>query len=120
MIYLIAYKSVNTNVDLILSGTELFKALAIKEASEIKNCQNIGSLGEFKACFKYFFKKGSAAERSFRTPDDFDTVIAATQELTSKRHFIGGNAGLMAESISNKFEDTNVSSFNRAGVLFSL
>lgn len=99
---------VNTNVDLILSGTELFKALDIKEAGEVKNCQNIGSLGEFKACFKYFFKKGSAAERSFRGSDDFDTVITATQELAKKKHYIGGNAGLMAESISNKFENTNI------------
>lgn len=103
------FKSVNTNVDLILSGTELLKALDIKEAGEVKNCQNIGSLSEFKTCFKYFFKKGSAAERSFCAPDDFDTVIAATQELARKKHFIGGNAGLMAESISNKFADTNVS-----------
>ena len=115
---MIANKSVNTNVDLILSGTDLFKALDIKEEGEVKNCQNIGNLGEFKACFKYFFKKGSAAERSFRAPDDFDTVITATQELANKKHFIGGNAGLMAESISNIFVDTNVSSFNhRRGFL---
>ena len=102
----------NTNVDLILSGTDLLNALNINEVTEAKNCQNIGDLTEFKSCFKHFFKKGSAAERSFRTAYDFDTVITATKALTNKKYFIGGNAGLMAESISNKFEDTNVKCFS--------
>lgn len=96
----------NTNVDLILSGTQLFKGLQIK-TTESKNCQQIKSLSEFKECFLFFFRKGSAAERSFQSQQDFDHVIKATEKL-EKKYFIGGNAGLMAESISNKVDETDV------------
>lgn len=76
----------NTNVDLILSGTQLFKGLQIK-TTESKNCQQIKSLSEFKECFLFFFRKGSAAERSFQSQQDFDHVIKATEKLEKKVRF---------------------------------
>jgi len=98
----------NTNVDLILSGTDLFKTLKIDSTdNNTENCQAINSLMEFKQCFKYFFKKGSAAERSFRSQSDFDHVLDGTKNL-KKKYFIGGNAGLMAESISTKLHDVDI------------
>ena len=75
----------NTNVDLILSGPELLKSLRIDSfVANNNNCQQIDSLNDFKECFKHFFLKGSAAERSFRNLKDFDMVIDATKSLEKK------------------------------------
>lgn len=76
----------NTNVDLILSATELLENLQI-ESTKSKNCQNINNLIEFKECFKFFFKKGSAAERSFQSQQDFNLVLKATENLKKKVNF---------------------------------
>ncbi len=70
----------NTNVDLILNGPDLFRELKI-DSNDSRNCQQITSLADFKECFRHFFQKGSAAERSFREQKDFDSVIEATQSL---------------------------------------
>ena len=74
----------NTNVDLILSGTDLLKSFAIGSINP-KNCQKINDLKEFKECFKYFFQKGSAAERSFLSQQDFDQIIQATANISEKK-----------------------------------
>lgn len=97
----------NTNVDLIVSGPELLKTLEIVSTNKPKNCEQVNSLSEFKDCFQFFFRKGSAAERSFRSLNDFNTVIDATNDL-EQRYFIGGNAGLMAESITSKLKNVDV------------
>ncbi len=75
----------NTNVDLIVSGTQLIKELKIKEANLAKNHQIINDLKEFKECFKYYFQKGSAAERFFDNFNDFEIVLNATESLVHKQ-----------------------------------
>jgi ADP-dependent glucokinase len=95
----------NTNVDLILSGTDLFKAMNIDTKSRPQPHEHIASLNDFKESFMYYFKKGSAAERSFKTLGDFEAVLAASESLKNKEWFIGGNAGLMAQGISQRFAD---------------
>lgn len=96
----------NTNVDLILSGVDLFRKLDI-HSSHSQNHPVINSLKEFKECFKFFFQKGSAAERSLERLDDFDTVISQTNGLDQQKE-IGGNAALMANNIASKFEQIDV------------
>lgn len=78
----------NTNVDLILSGTELFNQLNMKQIDEPKNHQILSDLHQFKECFSYFFRKGSAAERSFLNLQDFDKVIHATKNLKQQVFFL--------------------------------
>lgn len=71
----------NTNVDLILSGVSLFKKLNLAGSGDFKNHGTINDLTQFKECFKYFFQKGSAAERSFERLDDFQHVLHHTKDL---------------------------------------
>lgn len=97
----------NTNVDLIISGTELFKNLEIEHNEETKNHELISNLTEFKQCFKHFFRKGSAAERFFTNSNDFNQVLDAVKNL-KQQWFIGGNAALMAQGISKRFSDAEI------------
>lgn len=71
----------NTNVDLIISGTELFKILKLSKEYDIKNHDMIKNLKQFKECFMHFFSKGSAAERFFTNSQDFDKILALVQNL---------------------------------------
>ncbi|CAF0950549.1 unnamed protein product [Brachionus calyciflorus] len=96
----------NTNVDLILSGTELFKKLNINQ-NAIKNHEMIENLQQFKECFLHFFRKGSAAERFFSRPEDFNHILETVKDL-KKQWFIGGNAALMAQGISKRFPDADI------------
>jgi hypothetical protein len=45
----------------------------------------INDLNEFKECFKYYFQKGSAAERFFDNFNDFEIVLNATESLVHKQ-----------------------------------
>ena len=68
-------------MDLILSGTSLFKKIDIKTSVPAKNHVIINDLAEFKETFAFYFAKGSAAERSFANLDDFNTVLDTTKDL---------------------------------------
>jgi hypothetical protein len=78
----------NTNVDLILSATSLFNELNINSNKQNdiawKNHHKLNNLNEFKECFINFFKKGSAAERSFTNLDSFNKVLKAAENLKQK------------------------------------
>lgn len=77
--------SLNTNVDLIVSGTQLINGLRIKGTNLAENHQIINDLKQFKECFKYYFQKGSAAERFFDNFNDFEIVLNATESLVHKQ-----------------------------------
>jgi hypothetical protein len=79
----------NTNVDLILSGTDLFRQLGKQstQSAEAQNHHTIGNLGQFKECFKHYFQKGSAAERSFLYSKDFEQVLLASESLNKQVRF---------------------------------
>ena len=74
------YKRTNTNVDLILSANDLFKKLSIDSSNSI-NHPIVNNLKELKECFKHFFQKGSAAERSIEHLNDFKNIILNTNDL---------------------------------------
>lgn len=103
----------NTNVDLILSAIDLLKELHVKDELPA-NYHAINSLGQFKGCFKYFFKKGSAAERAIINLDDFDHILNLTQNL-KKQLFIGGNAALMAQGIAKRSKNNEILLFGPIG-----
>ena len=75
------FNSLNTNVDLILSGAKLLKKLNLNSKVEPKNHITIDNLNEFKENFMFYFGKGSAAERSFTNLDDFNKVLEATEDI---------------------------------------
>lgn len=78
----------NTNVDLIISGTELFKNLKLNEQNGIRNHEMIGNLKQFKECFMHFFRKGSAAERFFTNSLDFEKVLDLVKNLKQQVRII--------------------------------
>lgn len=71
----------NTNVDLIISGTELFKILKLSKDNDIINHDMIRNLKQFKECFMHFFSRGSAAERFFTNSQDFENILEIVQNL---------------------------------------
>jgi ADP-dependent glucokinase len=93
---------------LIVPGIELFKKLGLKSSLIPKSHKNLNNLNEFRECFGYFFRKGSAAERSFQNLADFDTVLDSVKDLSKQQWFIGGNAALMAQSIAKRLANSEV------------
>ena len=84
----------NTNVDLIISGTELFNELKIDSLAAKytpTNHKNLYNLKQFKECFGYFFRKGSAAERSFMNLQDFEAVLKSAKKLQNQQVIINLN-----------------------------
>jgi ADP-dependent glucokinase len=94
---------------LIVSGTELLKELNLKTGLvNPVNHKSLSNLEHFKECFMYFFRKGSAAERSFNYVEDFETITSHIHKLRKQQWFIGGNAGLMAEGISKRIDNSEI------------
>jgi ADP-dependent glucokinase len=92
-----------------VSGVELFTELGSKfnTAATPVNHKSLNNLNQFKETFAHFFRKGSAAERSLASLADFETVLAAVKNLKNQQWFIGGNAALMAQSMSKRLVDSS-------------
>jgi ADP-dependent glucokinase len=98
---------------LILSAVDLFRQLnlspsASAEASGGVNCHIINDLDQFRSCFKHFFRKGSAAERSFANETHFEYVVNASVNVRQKDWFIGGNAALMAQGLAKRSKTNEI------------
>ena len=65
--------------------SELLKEINIKSAVEPINHKSLSNLEHFKECFVYFFRKGSAAERSFQYIEDFETLLAPIPKLKKQQ-----------------------------------
>jgi ADP-dependent glucokinase len=91
-----------------VAGVELFRKLGLKPSLTSSNHGNLNNLNQFRECFSYFFRKGSAAERSFQSLADFETVLESVKSLNKQQWFIGGNAALMAQSIAKRLANSEV------------
>eukprot|EP01091_Cochliopodium_minus_P012152 TRINITY_DN3615_c0_g1_i2.p1 TRINITY_DN3615_c0_g1~~TRINITY_DN3615_c0_g1_i2.p1 ORF type:complete len:471 (-),score=142.83 TRINITY_DN3615_c0_g1_i2:65-1477(-) len=93
----------NTCLDLIVSAKEVFDLLYkdnenLKESNEF--VQSIKSLDDLRSTFSYFFKKGVAAERFVEDKEVFLKIIEAAEKVKNKNYYIGGNAGLLAQTVA--------------------
>ncbi|XP_005098113.1 ADP-dependent glucokinase [Aplysia californica] len=98
---------INSNIDVIVSGTELLNTLHISPAKR-KDHATINNIGQLQEAFAYFFAKGGAAERPFTDKAEYQRIIQAAETLGHVEHYIGGNAGLMAYTASNLFPDLKI------------
>ena len=71
---------VNCNVDLIVRGTSLLKALN-QEPTPGVNHDVIHSVNQLQESFAYSFSMGAAAERFFSTKEPYATVVEAASQL---------------------------------------
>ena len=71
---------VNCNVDLIVRGTSLLKALNLEPTSGV-NHDVIHSVSELQESFAHSFSIGAAVERFFSTKEPYATVVEAASEL---------------------------------------
>ena len=74
--------STNANVDLIVRGTELLKALGIEPATD-SDRKELATLDDLQQTFHYFFRKGAGAERSFTSSEVFKQIIQTAASLSS-------------------------------------
>ncbi|KAK3097938.1 hypothetical protein FSP39_014684 [Pinctada imbricata] len=98
---------VNSNVDLIVSGVDLLKALKLKPG-EAQNLDQLNSLNDLQDIFNFFFTKGSAAERAFLNEEVYKQITRTAESLEDAQFYIGGNAALMATKISSAFPNVKI------------
>lgn len=73
---------VNSNVDIIVSGVSLLKALNI-EPGDKRNNHVLSSVDELQETFAFYFARGSAAERSFTNPIVYQKIIQAAETISN-------------------------------------
>ena len=111
----------NTNVDLILSATQLLNKLnAERPLNAAKFHKNLDNIDQFNECFAYFFHKGSAAERHISHMDDFERILTATDDIDNKQvhsHYNKSNyiCGVVCIYVEN--EIVFIHSFHLSGSL---
>lgn len=98
---------INSNVDLIVPGVALLKALKVSSGGN-ENRNVLKHLDDLQDTFAHFFAKGSAAERPFLDKDIFRDIVAAGSSLKNAQFYIGGNAALMASTISEQFPSVQI------------
>ncbi|XP_059174088.1 ADP-dependent glucokinase-like [Physella acuta] len=107
---------VNSNVDVIVSGVSLLKALDMKPGDK-KNNHVLSSVDELQETFSFYFARGSAAERSFTNPIIYQKIIQTAETISDVEHFIGGNAALMAKKASSLFPKLQINFVGPVGPL---
>lgn len=74
---------INCNLDLIVSGTQLLKALEQKPGQSL-DAVSLDSVQDLTDTFTYYFSKGSAAERTFNDPKVYKRIVQTAAKLKSK------------------------------------
>lgn len=82
MSFLFFYR-INANVDLIVNGVELLKALKISPTNRAKDHEYVSSLEELQEVFGHFLAAGAAAERAFTDAKLFKEIVDTASELKS-------------------------------------
>ncbi|XP_056428758.1 ADP-dependent glucokinase isoform X2 [Hyla sarda] len=91
---------VNACVDVVVSGVSLLQALGL-------NPQNGGdhlvlaSQEELAATFLHYMQRGAAAERFYSDADSFEHISHAATQNPEAKHFLGGNAALIAQRLAS-------------------
>ncbi|WAQ97781.1 ADPGK-like protein, partial [Mya arenaria] len=98
---------INCNLDLIVSGVALLSSLE-KGRGQPLDSVALESIDDLANTFTYYFSKGSAAERTFKSKEIYAAIIETAEKLEEKEHYIGGNAALMAVNIAELFPNKKI------------
>ena len=60
----------------------------------------VSTVGDLASVFTYYFKKETAAERAVVEESSWTEILDAIKEMKEKTNFIGGNAALIARTMS--------------------
>ena len=71
---------INACTDLIVKGTEVFKALNVKPSAQADHPE-LNSLVDLQDGFHYHFKRGTAAERPFTHAEEFKRLVKVASSL---------------------------------------
>ena len=71
---------INSNIDVIVSGTELLNALQVSPG-KMKDHSTVNDVMELQEVFAYYFSKGRAAERPFTDQDTYEHIIRIAETL---------------------------------------
>ncbi|XP_033750170.1 ADP-dependent glucokinase-like [Pecten maximus] len=105
---------INSNVDLIVPGVVLLKALAVPSGRS-ENKDILKTVNDLEETFAHFFAKGSAAERAFLDKKIFQRIVSTSKMLEMSQYHIGGNAALMASIITEQFPEVKISFIGPVG-----
>ncbi|GAM28129.1 hypothetical protein SAMD00019534_113050 [Acytostelium subglobosum LB1] len=92
----------NTNLDLVVDAIELMQMLGVITSESPLSADSIDSIDDFENTFTYYFKTGSAAERTINDKKLFDVILNAALSLKRKEFHTGGNAGIIANRLAKE------------------
>lgn len=78
------YFSINCNLDLIVSGTELLGKLG-RRPGQLLDSVSLDTLEDLTDTFSHYFQKGSAAERTFNDPKAYKHIVNTAEKLKMKQ-----------------------------------
>jgi len=92
----------NGNMDVILNGKELLKKLGYSSSDSIHGQDKlvINTAADLASVFTHYFNQETAAERAVIEEDSWLEILKAINEIEDKTYFIGGNAALIARTMS--------------------
>ncbi|XP_072051210.1 ADP-dependent glucokinase-like [Amphiura filiformis] len=90
----------NVCADLIVKATDLLKVMHVEPGKPLEH-NVFTSLESLQQTFYYFFQRGAAVERFFSNDKLYQKIIEYTDTLKEKTYYIGGNAALMAQKMTD-------------------
>ena len=84
---------------LLFSGPKFLNGIS-EDTPAGEDFQTLESFTQLKSTFNYFFKRQTAAERSVGDALFWKEVVQRIEEFPEKEYFIGGNAALIARTMS--------------------
>ena len=92
----------NACLDLIVSAKDTISKLFQLEkfGGEKEDKESIRDLTDFEKTFSFWFSKGVAAERFVESSQLFQEIVSASEKTSNPVYYIGGNAALMAQVMS--------------------
>ncbi|VDP09522.1 unnamed protein product [Soboliphyme baturini] len=106
--YLTFFFRINSNVDLIVSGTQLWTRMNVMSGS-VEDHRELQTLDEVQQVFSMCFSRGIAIERYVANGEVFQELVnAAENKLSTFQVTVGGNAALFAQQIAMEHSDAEV------------
>ncbi|KAM3925054.1 ADP-dependent glucokinase isoform 2-T2 [Leptodactylus fuscus] len=91
---------VNACVDVVVSGVSLLQALGLNPKSGGDHTV-LTSQEELAATFLHYMQRGAAAERFYSDADSFQHISQTATQNPDAKHFVGGNAALIAQRLAS-------------------
>ncbi|KAM9312456.1 ADP-dependent glucokinase [Gastrophryne carolinensis] len=92
---------VNACVDVVVSGVSLLKALGLNPQLGGDHVV-LNTKEELAETFQHYMQRGAAAERFYSDADSFQHISHTASQDPGAKHFIGGNAALIAQRLATQ------------------